>query len=106
MPGKRIALVIAGGGARGAYEAGALSVILPELERRDERPTLYLGASVGTLNAAVLASRHDQGAEAQVEYLLDDVALDRPGRRDQADRCARRRSTPSSAWASCCRYPG
>ncbi len=67
----RIALVIAGGGARGAYEAGALSVILPELERRGERPTLYLGASVGTLNAAVLVSRHDEGAEAQAQYMLD-----------------------------------
>lgn len=71
MGDKRIALVIAGGGARGAYEAGALSVILPELERRGERPTVYLGASVGTLNAAVLASRHDQGAEAQAQQVLD-----------------------------------
>jgi NTE family protein len=68
---KRIALVLAGGGARGAYEAGALSVILPELERRGERPTIYLGASVGMLNAAVLASRHDQGAEAQSEFVLE-----------------------------------
>jgi NTE family protein len=71
MAEQRIALVLAGGGARGAYEAGALSVILPELERRGERPTVYLGASVGTLNAAVLASRHDLGAEAQAEFVVE-----------------------------------
>jgi NTE family protein len=71
VAGDRIAIVLAGGGARGAYEAGALSVLLPELERRGERPTVYLGASVGVLNAAVLASRHDQGAQAQVDYVVD-----------------------------------
>lgn len=42
-----VGLTLAGGGARGAYEAGALSVLLPELERRGERPTLYVGTSVG-----------------------------------------------------------
>jgi hypothetical protein len=41
------ALVLAGGGARGAYEAGALTVILPELDRRGERPTVHAG--VGAL---------------------------------------------------------
>src|SRR3954454_23523573 len=50
------ALVLAGGGARGAYEAGALSLLLPELERRGQRPTVYAGTSVGAINAAVLAS--------------------------------------------------
>ncbi len=37
---ERIALVLAGGGARGAYEAGALSVILPELDRGGQRPSM------------------------------------------------------------------
>ena len=50
-----IALVLAGGGARGAYEAGALSVLLPALPE-DERPNLIVGASVGAVNGAYLAA--------------------------------------------------
>jgi NTE family protein len=48
--------VLAGGGARGAYEAGALSVLLPVLDERGQRPRIVLGTSVGALNAAFLAA--------------------------------------------------
>jgi NTE family protein len=51
-----VALVLAGGGARGAYEAGALSVLLPVLEQRGERPDVVIGTSAGALNAAYLAA--------------------------------------------------
>jgi len=64
------ALVLAGGGARGAYEAGALSVILPALAARDERPTIYVGTSVGAINAALLASTHHLPVDEQVELML------------------------------------
>jgi NTE family protein len=65
-----VGLVLAGGGARGAYEAGALSVLLPELERRGERPSYFVGASVDALNAAALASRqHLLAVEAMDEIL-------------------------------------
>jgi NTE family protein len=61
---ERVALVLAGGGARGAYEAGALSVLLPALETRGERPDIVLGTSVGALNAAfVAATAHRPAAE-------------------------------------------
>jgi NTE family protein len=53
---ERVAVVLAGGGARGAYEAGALSVLLPELEKRGQRPQLVIGTSVGALNASFLAA--------------------------------------------------
>jgi NTE family protein len=53
---ERIAVVLAGGGARGAFEAGALSVLLPELEKRGQRPRLVIGTSVGALNATFLAA--------------------------------------------------
>jgi NTE family protein len=51
-----VGLVLAGGGARGAYEIGALSALLPELDRRGERPRVIVGTSVGALNAAYLAA--------------------------------------------------
>ena len=69
--GGTTALVLAGGGARGAYEAGALSVILPALEARGQRPTLYVGTSVGALNGTMLASTHHLPAGEQVELLLE-----------------------------------
>lgn len=63
--------MLAGGGARGAYEAGALSVVLPELERVGRRPSLYVGASVGALNAALLASSHHLPAGEQTRRMVD-----------------------------------
>ncbi len=65
------ALVLAGGGARGAYEAGALSVILPALAARGERPTIYIGTSVGAINGAMLASTHHLPVDEQVEVMLE-----------------------------------
>ena len=50
------ALVLAGGGARGAYEMGVLSALLPALEDDAHRPRLLIGTSVGALNTAFLAS--------------------------------------------------
>jgi NTE family protein len=56
-----IGLVLAGGGARGAYEVGALAVLLPWLERRHgQRPDVIVGTSVGALNAAYLAAHADE----------------------------------------------
>jgi NTE family protein len=52
-----VAVVLPGGGARGAYEIGALSVLLPALEDRGEGVSIWCGTSVGAINAAALASR-------------------------------------------------
>ena len=60
---ERIGLVLSGGGARGAYEAGVMSVLGPALDRRGERPTIYIGTSVGAVNAAYLASAATLSAE-------------------------------------------
>ena len=49
MGEERVGLVLAGGGARGAYEVGALSVLLPVLEAAGQRPSVLVGTSVGAI---------------------------------------------------------
>jgi NTE family protein len=73
--GRRIGLVLSGGGARGAYEAGVMSVLGPALAERGERPSLYIGTSVGAVNAAYMAaSEHlpaDEAGEGGVRRWLE-----------------------------------
>jgi NTE family protein len=66
-----VAVVLPGGGSRGAYEAGALSVLLPELERRGERVSIYCGTSVGAINGTALASNAHRSPSEQAAILLD-----------------------------------
>src|ERR1700742_1976242 len=65
-----VAAVLPGGGARGAYEVGALSVLLPALAARGERVTLWCGTSVGAINAALLASLAHRPVPEQVDRAL------------------------------------
>jgi NTE family protein len=55
---RQVGLVLAGGGARGAYEIGALSVLLPQLKQEDV-PDIIIGTSVGAINAVFLALHMD-----------------------------------------------
>ncbi len=48
--------MLAGGGARGAYEMGALSVLAPILEEQGDRVEIIVGTSAGAINAAYLAA--------------------------------------------------
>jgi NTE family protein len=68
---ERVGLVLAGGGARGAYELGALSVLLPVLEDRDERPSIIVGTSVGAINAAGLTSSQHLPADRAIAQELE-----------------------------------
>src|SRR5580765_6981231 len=57
--GPRYALVMSGGGARGAYEAGVLSYVLDELPLRLGRPVRFhivTGTSVGAVHACYVAA--------------------------------------------------
>jgi NTE family protein len=60
---ERIALVLAGGGARGAYEVGALDALAPGLTARNETPDIVVGTSIGALNGAFFAARADEPLE-------------------------------------------
>jgi NTE family protein len=64
-------LVLAAGGARGAYQAGALAELLPALAVRGASPTLLVGESVGALNASVLAANAHEQAHVQAGALID-----------------------------------
>src|SRR3954466_4811125 len=62
MSDQPIPLVRAGGGARGAYEAGVLSVLLPALAAH-QRPNLIVGSSVGAVNGAYVAATLPDGGD-------------------------------------------
>lgn len=62
-----VGLVLAGGGARGAYEVGALAELLPALGQ-DYRPTVFVGNSVGAINAMFLAA----GADRDIVGVISD----------------------------------
>ena len=65
-----IGVTLAGAGARGAYEAGVLSVLLPAMEDYDERPTVWFGTSAGAINAALFASLGHLPAKEAVDVAL------------------------------------
>jgi NTE family protein len=78
-PKPKVALVLAGGGARGSYEIGVLSELLPVLEERGERPDIVVGTSVGALNATFLAATADRPANEVIEQgnrIWEEVSFD------------------------------
>lgn len=51
-PQRRVAVILSGGGAKGAYQVG----VLKSLFARNIQPAIYSGTSVGAFNAAMLVS--------------------------------------------------
>jgi NTE family protein len=59
------AIVTAGAGARGAYEAGVLSRVLPRiLDDEKETKVVLVGTSAGAINTAIMAGAAGEGAGA------------------------------------------
>ena len=63
--------MLPGGGARGAYEVGALSMLLPALEARGERVSIVCGTSVGGINAAFAGALAERPAAEQAALMLE-----------------------------------
>jgi NTE family protein len=68
---RRVAVVVAGAGARGAYEAGALSVLIPWLCEQESKPSIFVGTSAGTINATLFAAVADRDPAEGAELVLD-----------------------------------
>jgi NTE family protein len=81
VPGPRIALVMSGGGARGAYEAGVLSYLLQDVAARLGRPVhfdIVTGSSVGGVHACfVAAGQQDPDAGARLVEIWRSLSLDK-----------------------------
>ncbi|MBI3785581.1 MAG: patatin-like phospholipase family protein [Deltaproteobacteria bacterium] len=77
----RIALVLSGGGARGAYEAGVLSYIFSDVGKKLGRPVhfdILTGTSVGAIHACYLAAgQNDAGVGVALTQLWRSLSLDR-----------------------------
>lgn len=77
----RIALVLSGGGARGAYEAGVLSYLFTEIAPRLGREVhfdIVTGASVGAIHACYVAAyQNSSDAWARLAEIWRGLTLDR-----------------------------
>jgi NTE family protein len=65
----QVALVLDAGGARSAYQVGALEVLLPALAEQELRPRLLIGTSAGALLTAALTATAHLELEEQIARL-------------------------------------
>ncbi|HNL51522.1 MAG TPA: patatin-like phospholipase family protein, partial [Actinomycetota bacterium] len=75
-----VAIIMSGAAARGAFQAGALTRIIPALLAEGHRPSLFLGTSVGAINAAMWGSlAHLDPDDAAQQMLHTWRAMDSKG---------------------------
>ncbi|MDP3562290.1 MAG: patatin-like phospholipase family protein [Legionellaceae bacterium] len=74
----KIALYLAGGGARGAYQAGVLKAVNQILSTKTIPFTMVTGVSVGSINAAIVAQHADDFSLAveRLENLWQEIHCD------------------------------
>src|ERR1700758_4792128 len=82
---ERIALVLSGGGALGAYQAGAYAA----LERCGVRPNWIAGTAIGAINAAIIAGNLPHERVSRLRQFW----------RELSKRATTRRPGRSARWA-------
>jgi NTE family protein len=86
--GRKVAIVLSGGGANGAYAVGVLKALFSgkSMATRGQllEPDIFLGTSIGSFNASFLASQWDENGASAVTNLervwLETLAGDATGR--------------------------
>ena len=68
--GERVAIVLSGAAARGAFQVGALSRMIPALLAEGHQPNIVFGTSVGAINAALWGSFSHLDADEATEEML------------------------------------
>lgn len=69
-PPHRVSVVVAGAGARGGYEAGVLSVLVPRLRNAGVDTVRFVGTSAGAINATVFAALSHLPPDEQARQAL------------------------------------
>lgn len=66
---REVGLVLSGGGARAAYQAGVLRALLPYLEHQQFPISVIIGSSIGAINGLITAACLKRGLSHAVEQL-------------------------------------
>lgn len=96
---QRVALLLQGGGALGAYQAGAYQA----LDEAGIVPNWIVGISIGAINAALIAGNAPGERVAKLRLfweMVTDPPLSRPS---NGSACSLRRATASTNWSTSCK---
>ena len=69
LSGNAIGIVLSGGGARAAYQVGALRALTKFFREAKDEPIIIIGSSIGAINGLVLASEYKEGYETAIKTL-------------------------------------
>lgn len=65
-----IGIVLSGGGARAAYQAGALKALVPYLSKPGNEVRVIIGSSIGAINGLLLGAGLNSGVEPAIDEII------------------------------------